>query len=671
MQHVLTLDYETRSYADLKKVGAWAYSEDPTTEIICVCWALDDGPIRSWAPAYLGGYDHCPPDLEELLLDDDVLVEAHNVAFEYSITLNVLAARMGWPMVPVKRWRDTMAVAAYYSMPPSLDRLCRALGLSGKDPEGDKLITKYSKLHLKTAKLLIPPEDVAKWIKYCSVDVDKEREVSNLLGTLPEEEEEVFLHDFTVMLRGLRLDPIGIEEARIVVNTRSKELEEEFKRLTGLSPGQVAAGRKWLAEQGLELENLQKGTIQDVLADEENPVPYALRRVLQVRMEHSKASTKKLDAMMRQKGKDGRARFQFRYHGAVTGRNTGTGFQPLNLVRSYEDIDPEHLVRDIRYGDPKYLDMVYGDAMEAVSKASRHWIRADDGNCIRAGDFSSIEAIVNAFLAGEEWKMEAFRQNKGIYELAACKIFKLPLELADDKKTFKTEHPDERQDGKRCELAFGYQGALGAWRKFDNTDRHSDESVIEICKAWRAEHPMIVAQWYGLQAACIEAVTYPGRVTGYRHIGFERVDGWLTMILPDGKRIWYWAPEIRMRMPRWHDPDNKPECASGDCDCQPEPQVTYMAQKDGRWHRVSTYGGKLCENAVQATSRQLLKPAEIRAEKYGYPVILSVYDEVVSETPIGFGSLEEFKELMEVPAGPWCEDWPIRAEVWEGGRYRK
>lgn len=668
-------DFETKSYADLPKVGAWTYSEDPTTEVICFCYGIDHEPIQEWWPDK-NETTAMPSDLKEALASGHTF-EAHNVAFELSIWHNIMRRRFGWSLIPEESVRDLMAVASYYSLPAKLDRLARALGFPGKNPEGGRLISKYSKLFLKTSKLVIPDEDFNKWVEYCKDDVLLEQAVSDELGDLPERELPNFLLDMKINMRGIYLDQEGIDAAVDIIDQRAIELEGRFLKLTkcpqypsGLKPSQGAKLKEWFALNGLPLENLQADYIEELLDEAEIPQGPA-REALEIRVRINKASTKKLDAMSRNRGADGRARFQTRYHGASTGRSTGSGFQPLNLNKGFaaksgwEDFDPDALVRDIMYRSPKYLDALYGDATDAVAKASRHWIQAQPGNKIVAGDFVSIEAVLLACLAGEDWKVEAFRQKKPIYEMMGARIHNLP-EGVVTKKT----HPEERQDGKTGELAFGYQGALGAWLKFDKSGRHSDERIIEICKAWRAEHPQIVRLWRELEEAAIEAMR-SGKEHGYREIGFERVDEWLSMILPNGKRIWYRDPQLRVAMPQWHQPLAKPECASGDCDCRPRPQITYMTQKEGHWRRVATYGGKLTENATQATSREVLEPAKHRAEAAGYHVIFSVYDEVVCEENLSFGSKKELEDIMKGSPGDWAKGWPIMVDGWEGDRYRK
>lgn len=666
------IDFETRSFSDLTKTGAWAYSEHATTDVICLCYGIGWQPIQTWWPGK-NATDDCPEDLADHIRAGGV-IEAHNAAFEISVYSNVMVKRYGWPTVRLSQWADTMSAACYYSLPAALDKLARVLGFEGKDPDGGRLITRYSKLHLKTAKQELPHEDLIRFTDYCRKDVAIEQSVSDFLGDLPEREQAVYELDKRISLRGIYLDIEGIAAAEEVVEKRAEKLTQQFVALTGVKPTQRDKVMAWFKEQGHELPNFQAETLEDLIEDEENPLPQGpVRRAIELRLKVNKASTKKLEAMARQAGSDGRARFQTRYHGALTGRWTGTGFQPLNLNRgTWENadgtdmkLDPDMIVRDIMRRDPEYLDCVYGDAMECVAKASRHWLMAEPGNKIIAGDFVSIEAVVLACLAGEEWKVEAFRQGVKIYELMADKIYGLPAGTVT-KKT----HPMERQDGKTGELAFGYQGALGAWLKFDSSGRHSDERIVEICKAWRSEHPAIVAFWRGLERAAIEAVRDASAPVYYRSIGFEMVDEWLSMIAPNGKRIWYWKPDIVMGMPAWHKPAEEPECADGTCGHRPVPKLRYWAMKTGQWKRVYTYGGKLAENATQMTAREILVPAMLRLERAGYPIILSVYDEVVAEVPENFGSTHEFEQIM-AEREDWFADWPISVDAWEGVRYRK
>lgn len=659
----VTIDFETKSYADLKIVGPWAYSEDPTTEVICMCYGIDNEPIQDWWPGKHPG-DNCPEDLYLAIMTGHE-VEAHNVSFEYSIWSNIMVKRYQWPAVLDHQWRDTMAVAAYYALPHDLDKLANVLGFEGKDPEGGRLITKYSKLHLKTAKKVIPPEDFQKFVRYCRKDVAIEQSVSDFLGDLPERELPVFKLDLKVNARGLKLDKAGIAAAAEVIDKVATDLTAKFRALTELSPTQLPKFKAWLAEHGVDLPDMTADTLEDALSEDGRVPQGPARSAMKMRLELNKASTKKLDKMIAQLGSDGRARFQTRYHGTNTGRNTGAGFQPLNLVRSWEKMDPAQLVRDVMHRDPAWLRTLYGSPTEAVSRALRYFIQPGKGKRIIAADYVSIEAVVLACAAGEEWKVEAFRNKVKIYEAMADKIYGLPPGTVT-----KETHPLERQDGKTAELAAGFQGALNAWLKFDDSGRHSDEQIIRYIKAWRAEHPATVRMWYGMEDAAVECVA-TGRETSYRGFGFDMVDDWLAMVLPDGKCIWYWKPELRTKMPRWHDPEVNEDCADGTCTCKPKPALTYMTKKGGAFFRTYTYGGKLTENAIQATARQILWPAALAVEAAGYQVILTVYDEIVAEVPDGFGALKEFEEIALGALPKFARDWPIRIEGWEGNRYRK
>lgn len=668
MRGRVVLDLETRSFAGIDQVGAVNYAQHHTTEIICACWQIFHAnggydPIEEWSP--LRG-DPLPEPLF-WAIERGYDIEAHNYSFELSMWEHCAVPKYGFPPIRREQWRDTMAVACYYALPASLDALCRALKLEGKSPEGTRLISKYSKLYLKTAKQEIPHEDLEKFIAYCRHDVELEAYVGDLLGELPEREEQVFAIDQKINLRGLYLDAEGIEIAANIVDQITAELEEKFGEITGgLRTTLTQKVMAWAAEQGFPLENLRAAYLEELLEGDDLPRG-PVREMIEIRTQLNKASTKKLDAMLRHRTADCRARWQSRYHGAATGRWTGAGFQPLNLVRSWEDADPETLVEQVKRGSASWLTMMYGDAMEAISKAGRHWITAAPGHRIMSADFVSIEAVILACLSGEAWKVEAFRQKKKIYELMGDKIHGLP-EGTVNKKT----HPAERQDGKTGELAFGYQGALNAWLKFDSSGRHTDERILEICKTWRGEHPMITAFWKGLEDASLDAVSVKGKTTGYREIGFQVVDEWLTMILPDGKRLWYRDPEIRQSWPHWHKPSENEACKEQVCKCRKGPKLFYKAMKTGQWATVSTYGGKLAENACQAVSRQYLIPSLVAVEKAGYPLIFSVYDELVVECPDGHGSLEEFLSLVrDAPGREWAKGWPIDVDGWSGQRYRK
>lgn len=263
----MTIDFETKSYSDLKQVGSWTYSEHPSTEIICLCWHIRHSngaspPIGEWVP----GRD----DPAELLwaIRHGYEVEAHNAAFEMGMWMNVAVPRFAWPEIRPEQWRDSMATACYYALPAALDALCRALKFPGKDPEGSRLISKYSKLHLKTAKTEIPPEDLRKFIDYCRKDVALEERVSDYLGDLPERELPIYQLDTKINLRGLYLDATGIDVATSIVDKRSEELTTRFRALTGLNPTQTVKLMAWCAERGVMLENMQADYLEELMENQ-------------------------------------------------------------------------------------------------------------------------------------------------------------------------------------------------------------------------------------------------------------------------------------------------------------------------------------------------------------------------------------------------------------------
>ena len=686
---MITLDVETKSYADLLKVGAWNYSLDPTTDVICLSYCIDaEGygrGIYSWDPTTS---DDTPYHLFKAI-KEGMPVEAHNVSFEEAIWDNVLIPKYDFLPIAPDNWRDTMATACYLALPAGLDRLSQALGGQGKDPKGTQLITKFSKLYLKTARPEIDIESLLSFIDYCEDDTGQEAGIGDFLGDLPPRELDIFLRSRRINRRGIYLDLEGIACASKIVDQRSAELTARFQEITNLNPTQTEKVRLWLQDNGVKFDNLQKQTIQEFLKDEEvtedievepgfyetakvaaaqfgfDTTPPLVREALEIKLAVSKASTRKLDAMARNAGPDGRARNQTRYHGTAPGRETGSGFQPLNLVRGYEKANPNTLVQAIMQEDAELLDMMYGDAMEAISKASRNWIMAEPGNRLLAGDLVSAQAVILACLAGEEWKIKAFHNREPLYERMGDKIHKLPLGTVT-----KATHPNERQDGKIGELAFGFQGALGAWLQFDSSGRHTDERIIEICRAWRVEHPRTTYLWTEYQDCMTHALAYPGSQPEYRGIKFFKEDHWLTIELLNGKKLWYFHPEFRKQMPGWHRPKEKEDCKTGVCECRPRNVVTYMTVKTGQWQRVSTYGGKITENVVMAHEREILEDKKKILEDNGYDIILSVYDEAIAEMPKGRGSLDEFTDLMRIREG-FYKDWPLHVDSWEGERYRK
>ena len=309
------------------------------------------------------------------------------------------------------------------------------------------------------------------------------------------------------------------------------------------------------------------------------------------------------------------------------------------------------------------IESIFGDVITAIVTSLRGMFVAAENHEYMIADFSAIEAVVLAWLAEEKWKVEAFNViNSGqkyngsddIYCATASKIFQKTVTKKEDKS--------ERQVGKTCELAFGYQGGVGAWRNFDSSDTYTDEQVDSFKNQWRDQHPEIVRLWRGINDAAINAVKNHGKVYSYKSIAYQTVVDnaglWLTCILPNGRRLWYYDPKVTWQETPWGK----------------KPSLQYQGRdnkKSGVWGIVRAYGGLLVENIVQAISRDLMVQSIIRVEKAGYPVLLTVHDEIIAEVLKGYGSQEEFEHIMANPVPVWAQGCPVGVDGYTAIRYRK
>jgi DNA polymerase len=323
----------------------------------------------------------------------------------------------------------------------------------------------------------------------------------------------------------------------------------------------------------------------------------------------------------------------------------------------------------------KSLDLVeyiFGDAVLTISGCIRGLFVAGEGKDLIASDYSAIEAVVAAQLAGEEWRLETFRNKIDIYLASASQITGTTLEeYAAYHKDTGAKHPDRQKIGKVAELALGYQGGLGAWRNFDKTDTYTDDQVYGLIRAWREKSPAIVEMWggqtrnyqpyfYGLEGMAILAVTNPGARYSYRSVAYECIDDKLYCVLPSGRRLTYHQPRILPSLKR-----------------QGQMELSFMGYNSNPamgaigWVRIATFGGRLFENVVQAVSRDIMRDATNRLERAGYNIVLRVHDELVAEVPENWGSIEEFEAMMSLMP-VWAAGYPVRAAGgWSGKRYRK
>lgn len=649
----VTLDFETYSELDVTEVGSWRYAEDPSTEVLCLSWSIDDGPVELWLPG-----DPLPPALRAAI-EAGATMDAHNTQFERAVWEAIMVPLYGWPEVQPTQWDCTMARAASRALPLGLDDVGPAVNLpTQKDKAGKALLRLLAGPQKVTKKQphrrLTPdlrPDEFKRLYLYCQQDVATERDLRRFLGPLPAAERRVWLLDQEINRRGVAVDMQAVEAAIAVVSQVETRLTAELISITGgaiTTHNQGERILKWLGERGVGLPNLQAETVGEAIKVTEGEA----RRVLELRSILAKASTAKLQRFALSVCSDGRVRGLLQYHGAFTGRWAGRIVQPQNFPRPAVERatgrEWDLLIDSILTRDVEWLDMIYGDAMLAVADALRPMLVAGRGRQLVAGDLSAIEAVGLACRAGQESKIDVFRKGLDPYCFAATNVFGYPVL---NKKT----HPKERQIGKICELAFGYGGGVGAWRNFDSSDR-PDEEIEGYRDAWRAGHPMVVELWRGLERAAIRAVANPGQDHEFRGVLYRMQGDWLICRLASGRAICYYGPCLEEYEDQWE---------------RPQVRLTYMSWKMGQWKRVSTWGGKLTENVVQAECRDVLVHGMLLVEDAGLPIVLTVHDEVVAEPYADFTGAEGLMERAMATNPTWAREWPLKVEAWSGGRYRK
>ena len=657
---ILHIDFETRSTLELPEVGVHKYATHPSTDVWCMGWAIDDREPELWTPEY------GTPKLIAACLRDGAIVTAHNAAFELQIWNNILAPRYGWPVLKPSQVRCSMACCYAMALPGSLEKAAAAVGIQQqKDLKGGRLMLQMSRP--KGFDLLGDPiwwddEDKRQTLyEYCQQDVRVEQALGARLLPLSPDEQALWELDYAINERGLYLDQPAIISAMAIIEREQRRLEGEIRRRTESavgSPAEVAALTRWVRNQGVELDGLAKSDVVELL--HRDALPAHVRAVLRIRQEYAKTSTAKLNRMRDAASADGRIRFTMQYHGAGTGRWAGRRIQPQNLPRStvsHEAI--EEMLEYIPATTPEraieWLDLYYGEPMSMISNCLRGLICAAPGKTLVAGDFSNIEGRVLAWLAGEEWKLNAFRAfdagtGPDIYKLSYSKSFGVPV--SDITK-------DQRQIGKVQELALGYQGGVGAFQTMARGYgvKVTDERANEIKQLWRDSHPRVVSYWWDLERAALEAVSHPGAKVSVRQTTFVKRGSFLFAKLPSGRMLTYPYPVLKAIETPWG---------------EMKEQLHYW-HVDGltnKWEETHTYGGKLAENLTQAVARDILAEAITRVSRLGYDVVLSVHDEIVAEMPENADWLENLLTQMKVlPA--WAAGLPVAAEGFTSKRYRK
>lgn len=659
MLHTVVLDFETASTCDLKKAGAWRYAEDPTTEVICAGFSLDEGEVQVWLPG------QSQDALAALAADESVTFVAHNAAFEKAIWRRIMVPVYGFPDIPNTRWHDSMAVCAMKTVPLDLDSAAIALRLSyHKDKEGSAITRALSKPK-KDGSYDRSPETIDRVVRYNIQDVRTQTELHRRVGWLPRGERGVWLLDQRINERGVRLDLDYVDACQRIVDRASVPLLGEFQTLTGgLKPTQRDKFLAWIASNGASVPDLKKETLaallgsddedEDLSSDEEAEdvpeLPPNVHRALAIRQLIGSASIKKLAAMMACVCEDGRARGLLQYHGAGTGRWAGRLLQPQNFPRGTLKGGPDVIVPAIMTSDPDYVSMVVGPPVEAVVSGLRHAIIANPGRTLLVGDFAGIEARVVLALAGQHDKTALMASGADVYCDMASQIYGRPIDKKKD--------PTERQTGKNAVLGLGFQ--MG-WRKFKlrYAQDQDDEFAKRVVDTYRDEWaPKVPDVWYGLEKAAVRAVhdRLPTEAYG---VLYELEDGWLTARLPSGRKLWYRNPQpIRKAMP-WDETDVRRAW-------------TYQARKMGHTVTIDAFGGLLTENVVQGLARDLMVAAMFKCEKAGLPISLTVHDEIVAEPLTQDADIKTLEQIM-CDSPDWARHMqiPVSVEAWKGDRYRK
>ena len=646
-RHILYRDIESRSTLNLKAVGAWHYAGDPSTAVWCVGYAVDDGPVQIWIPG-----QPIPEEFHTAAHDPDWLIVAHNDAFERAIEERILAPRYGWPTVPIGQHRCTMAMALAAALPAKLETIAAALDLPiGKDIDGAKVMREMSRPRRarpdedpRGIYWIDDPEKLRRLIAYNVRDVEVERELYRRLPPLLDSEQALWVLDAAVNRRGFHVDVALAEAANKIVRDRRYAIDRELIILTDgriTSVGQVARIGDYLKERGHHVTGVGKRNVAAVLAHNPND---DVARLLRLRQEGGKSSANKLDALLAM-ANDDRIHGALKFHGAATGRWSGHGFQPHNLARA-TPADPEAAIAAVRSGDLARATAI-GPPLEVVGSLSRAMICAAPGKSLIGADYSSIEPRVLCWLAGETWKLDAFRKFDATGDLAFENYCLVASRVLG--RTVTPDDEEDRQIGKYMDLAFGYGGALGAFRRIAPDADFTDAQVEAFKRQWRAAHPKIVKFWGDLHRMLLRAVR-TGKPAALRNLSAEMRGGVLYMRLPSGREVAY--PEARIESGQYSD------------------EIVFKDSALGKWRDARGWHGTFTENVVQAISRDLLAAAMQRIEAAGYPIVLHVHDEIVAEVAEDFGSPEDFTRIMlELPA--WAEGLPLAAKGSRRARYAK
>ena len=699
---LITMDFETYSeagyyktpagkWAPIRKnksgieiVGTYNYTAHPSTRVLCLHYD-----IGTWVPMLPQ-----PQDLFDHIRAGG-LIEAHYSLFEYFTWLNVCHKRMGWPELPLGQVRCSKAKIQAFGGPGKLEKAAEFLDSEIlKDPAGKRLIKRLSIPHNGKP---VTYEERDGMIQYCITDVKAEKSISLKSPDLSTQEMPVFMADQRINTRGVRIDIGGVEDCISVFEQAERKYNDRLYEITGYidSASKVQELVAWLNVNGVRVKDLDKESVETLRknADKYSDI---INEVIDIRYFLALSSVKKLYALKYQTGEDERVRCLFAIYGAErTGRWAGVGPQPQNMpsggpsvrkctacnrycgahnvmcprcwsrLSEKEDwgfLPADDALVDMTFRDLDYIEGIWGHALKLISGCIRGLFIAAEGKELICSDFSSIEAMVLAFISGEEWRMNVFRTHGKIYEACMSSITGIPFEdILEYKRIHGVHHPDRKKYGKIPELASGYQGWIGAWKRFGADKFMTDDEIKDAILKWRANSPMIAGVkqygkivqhgiWSGLEWAAKSAVSNPGSWFTYRYLSYGCFNDILHCKLPSGRFLYYHKPHLN----------------------QVTGALSFLGYNNTtkKIERIETYGGKMTENDDQGVSRDIMAEAIVRIDPIA-PVVLHVHDEPVSEVPKGSMDIRTYESMMMIRP-QWAQDWPIKAGGgWVGQRYRK
>ena len=652
----LMMDLETKSDIDIAKSGVYRYADSPYFDILLFAYSVDDAPVQV---VDLASGERLPEEILNALTDDRIQKHAFNASFE-RVCLSVWLRRnyperfvsYGSPedacgnYLSPNAWRCTMVAAAYLGLPLSLAGVGAVLQLQQQKMSEGKALIRYFCVPYDTVngvpQFHTPADSPEKWNvfrAYNQRDVETEQAIERRLSRFPVPEFvwQEYALDQTVNDRGIQVDLQLVQQAiRMDALTKDKLLQR-MKALTHLdNPNSVYQLLGWLETQGYPSDSLGKTQVQELIKTAREPV----RSVLELRLQLSKASVKKYQAMQNAVCSDGRARGMFQFYGANrTGREAGRIIQLQNLPQNHLP-DLEDARELVKSGNLEAVELLYEDVPDTLSQLIRTAFIPKPGYQFLVADFSAIEARVIAWLADETWRMQAFAEGKDIYCASASKIFGVPVVKHG-------ENGHLRQKGKVAELACGYGGSVGAMKAMGGAEM-SDAELKQLVTDWRTASPHIVQLWWDVENAAIKAVRDKTE-TETHGIHFSYESGFLFIRLLSGRRLAYVKPRIG---------ENR---FGGD-------SITYEGIGTGRkWERLETYSGKLVENIVQATARDLLFYSIQTLSQYF--IVGHIHDEMIIECPKDTKLEEICQQMARTP--DWAKGLLLRADGYECSFYKK